>query len=79
MHKQIFTFYAFCYNKSKDFFTITKEKVKPWPEIEDSKKLFYYRGLSNWDTEKGYLIDTCLDGQDAVIALLRALQIDIPS
>lgn len=32
--------------------------------IEDSKKMFYYRGLSQWDTERGYLIDTCLDGQD---------------
>ncbi len=28
--------------------------------IEDSKKAFYYRGLSEWETEKGYLIDTCL-------------------
>lgn len=39
--------------------------------IEDSKKWFYYRGLSNWNTEKGYLIDTCLDGQDTVHALLQ--------
>lgn len=33
--------------------------------IEDSKKMFYYRGLSEWEQEKGYLTDTCLDGQDA--------------
>ena len=32
--------------------------------IEDSKKVFYYRGLSGWEHEKGYLTDTCLDGQD---------------
>ena len=32
--------------------------------IEDSKKAFYYRGLSEWKAEKGYLTDTCLDGQD---------------
>lgn len=32
--------------------------------ILDSKKLFYYRGLANYESEKGYLIDTCLDGQD---------------
>ena len=32
--------------------------------IEDSKKLFYYRGLSQWKTEKGYLTDTCLIAQD---------------
>lgn len=38
--------------------------------IEDSKKAFYYRGLANWNTEKGFLIDTCLDGQDTVNALL---------
>ena len=32
--------------------------------IEDAKKSFYYRGLSEWEREKGYLTDTCLDGQD---------------
>lgn len=38
--------------------------------IEDSKKMFYYRGLSMWETEKGYLTDTCLDGQDTFIRLM---------
>lgn len=38
--------------------------------IEDSKKAFYYRGLANWNAEEGFLIDTCLDGQDTVNALL---------
>ena len=32
--------------------------------IEDAKKSFYYRGLSEWEREKGYLTDSCLDGQD---------------
>ena len=32
--------------------------------IEDTKKMFYYRGLSEWEREKGDLTDTCLDGQD---------------
>ncbi|MCB9498367.1 MAG: Fic family protein [Bacillales bacterium] len=32
--------------------------------IDDSIKLFYYRGLKEWPNEKGYLIDTCLAGQD---------------
>ena len=32
--------------------------------ILDSKKEFYYRGLKNWSQERGWLIDTCLDGQD---------------
>lgn len=44
--------------------------------IEDRKKLFYYRGLSKWKTEKGWLTDTCLDGQDTFIKLLDIL--DIP-
>lgn len=44
--------------------------------IEDSKKGFYYRGLSEWRNERGWLTDTCLDGQDAFIRLLDML--DIP-
>ncbi len=32
--------------------------------IEDNLKLFYYRGLKEWDNEKGYLKDTCLTAQD---------------
>ncbi|SFE67912.1 Fic family protein [Succiniclasticum ruminis] len=43
--------------------------------IEDSKKLFYYRGLSEWGREKGWLTDTCLDGQDTFIRLLDTLEI----
>ena len=38
--------------------------------ILDSKKMFYYRGLNNWNKERGWLIDTCLDGQDTVKAYL---------
>ena len=44
--------------------------------IEDSKKMFYYRGLKEWNSEKGFLIETCLDGQDTYKALLRYF--DIP-
>lgn len=32
--------------------------------IEDNLKLFYYRGLKEWNNEKGYLTDTCLTTQD---------------
>lgn len=32
--------------------------------ITDNMKLFYYRGLSQWDNEPGYLTDTCLAAQD---------------
>lgn len=34
--------------------------------ILDIKKDFYYRGLKKWSEEKGYLLDTCLDGQDTL-------------
>lgn len=43
--------------------------------IEDSKKAFYYRGLKNWDSEKVWLIDTCLDGQDTFKKFLKMLGI----
>lgn len=43
--------------------------------IEESKKNYYYRGLSEWKNEKGWLTDTCLDGQDAFIRLLNMLEI----
>ena len=43
--------------------------------IEDTKKAFYYRGLSEWKNEKGWLTDTCLDGQDTFKRLLDMLDI----
>ena len=43
--------------------------------IEDRKKAFYYRGLANWQQERGWLIDTCLDGQDTVQSLLQQFDI----
>ncbi|MBQ6343431.1 MAG: Fic family protein [Anaerolineaceae bacterium] len=44
--------------------------------IEDVKKNYYYRGLTKWPDEKGWLTDTCLDGQDTFKRLLDTL--DIP-
>ncbi len=32
--------------------------------ITDDLKRFYYQGLSNWETERGFLRDTCLTAQD---------------
>lgn len=32
--------------------------------IDDELKMFYYRGLSEWTRERGYLLDTCLAAQD---------------
>lgn len=34
--------------------------------ITNDLKMFYYRGLSKWDEEKGWLRDTCLSAQDIV-------------
>ena len=45
--------------------------------IENSKKAFYYRGLTNWKQEKGWLIDTCLDGQDTFKEILKMLEIEV--
>ena len=38
--------------------------------IEDYKKYYYYRGLAEWRNEKGWLTDTCLDGQDTFRKLM---------
>ena len=43
--------------------------------IEDNLKLFYYRGLREWDREKGYLMDTCLTAQDRFKAYLNYFRI----
>ena len=32
--------------------------------IDEELKLFYYRGLKEWQSERGYLRDTCLMAQD---------------
>jgi len=43
--------------------------------IDESIKLFYYRGLKEWKNEKGYLMDTCLSGQDKYKKLLDMFNI----
>lgn len=43
--------------------------------IDDDIKLFYYRGLKEWENEKGYLIDTCLLAQDKFKAYLDYFKI----
>lgn len=34
--------------------------------ITEELKMYYYRGIKNWNEERGYLRDTCLTGQDAM-------------
>ena len=43
--------------------------------IADDMKAFYYRGLSEWDHEKGFLTDTCLASQDRFKAVLNYFRI----
>ena len=43
--------------------------------IEDDLKMFYYRGLKEWNREKGYLMDTCLTAQDCYKAYLDYFRI----
>ncbi len=44
--------------------------------IEEDLKLFYYRGLREWENVKGYLMDTCLAAQDNYKAILKYFEID---
>jgi len=44
--------------------------------ILDELKNFYYNGLQQWDTERGYLIDTCLYGQDIMKKVLDKYNIN---
>lgn len=43
--------------------------------IEDDLKMFYYRGLREWTSERGYLLDTCLTAQDRYKAALDYFRI----
>lgn len=44
--------------------------------IEDNLKMFYYRGLKEWNNERGYLVDTCLAAQDRYKAWLDYFRIN---
>ena len=44
--------------------------------VDDNLKMFYYRGLKEWDNEKGYLTDTCLSAQDKYKAYLDYFRIE---
>ncbi|MFI3325209.1 MAG: Fic family protein, partial [Clostridia bacterium] len=43
--------------------------------IDEKLKMFYYRGLKEYKTEKGYLIDTCLTAQDSFKLVLDYFRI----
>ena len=52
-----------------------KNNIAPFI-IEDTKKMFYYRGLKEWENDKAFLMDTCLDGQDTFRALMKYFSIE---
>ena len=41
--------------------------------ITEELKYFYYRGLKEWYQQRGYLRDTCLTAQDAMVEVLEQL------
>ena len=43
--------------------------------ISDDLKTFYYNGLRNWPSVKGYLLDTCLTAQDNFKLLLQKFRL----
>ena len=43
--------------------------------ITDELKFFYYRGLQQWNSVRGYLLDTCLTAQDNYKELLNYFRI----
>ena len=47
-----------------------KHNIAPFI-IDEEHKIFYYRGLKEWNTERGYLLDTCLSAQDKFIKILN--------
>lgn len=53
-----------------------KHNVVPFI-IDEKHKLFYYRGLKEWQSERGYLMDTCLSAQDQFRAVLKYFRIDV--
>lgn len=43
--------------------------------LEDKYKMFYYRGLKNYESEKGWLYDTCLMAQDEMKKMLDYFEV----
>jgi len=46
--------------------------------IEDELKFYYYRGLREWDNERGFLIGTCLTAQDKYKKYMEYFDIALP-
>lgn len=57
------------------FRELLKSHIVPFV-ITDEMKYFYYRGLAEWDDQKGYLMDTCLTAQDRFKTYLDYFRIE---
>ena len=53
-----------------------KHNIAPFI-IDEEHKLSYYRGLKEWNTERGYLLDTCLSAQDKFKEVLKKFNIEM--
>ena len=51
-------------------------KVVPFI-IDDDIKFYYYRGLKEWNSERGFLLDTCKSAQDKYRQWLEYFKIDV--
>ncbi len=45
--------------------------------IDERHKLYYYRGLKEYETKRGYLLDTCLSSQDVYKEWLRYYEVAV--
>jgi len=52
-----------------------KNNITPFI-IDDEQKWFYYRGLKEWQSDKAFLLDTCLQAQDVFKEYLKYFEID---
>ena len=52
-----------------------KHNITPFI-IDEQHKMFYYRGLKEWENEKGFLRDTVLSCQDKFYEILKYFRID---
>ena len=52
-----------------------KHNITPFI-IDEQHKMYYYRGLKEWNAEKGFLRDTVLSCQDKFYEILKYFRLD---
>jgi len=53
-----------------------KENITPFI-IEDDLKLFYYRGLAEWDHDNGFLLETFREAQERFLKIMEYFRISL--